>query len=178
MDRHDLEPGGGLRSAFAGLHQLLCHAHGGASRCYGRRQISRPYAPERRPVEMDRHCSPRSGIAGNSPSLEETAMVFVNSMSDLFHERVPDAFVAQVWDVMAKASKHTFQILTKRPDRMAHLTKILPLLKNVWLGTSVESGDYLGRLDDLRHVRAQVRFVSFEPLLGSVGLADLSGIHW
>jgi protein gp37 len=105
-------------------------------------------------------------------------MVFVNSMSDLFHERVPDAFVGQVWDVMAKASKHTFQILTKRPDRMAHLTKVLPLLENVWLGTSIESGDYLGRLDELRKVRAQVRFISFEPLLGSVGRADLSGIHW
>jgi protein gp37 len=105
-------------------------------------------------------------------------MVFVNSMSDLFHERVPDAFVAQVWDVMARASKHTFQILTKRPDRMAPLTQVLPLLKNVWLGTSIESGDYLDRLDDLRQVRAQLRFVSFEPLLGSVGLADLSGIHW
>jgi protein gp37 len=105
-------------------------------------------------------------------------MVFVNSMSDLFHERVPDAFVVQVWHVMAKASKHTFQILTKRPDRMAHLTKDLPLLRNVWLGTSVECSDYLDRLDDLRQVRAQVRFVSFEPLLGSVRLADLSGIHW
>ncbi len=105
-------------------------------------------------------------------------MVFVNSMSDLFHERVPDVFVAQVWDVMARASKHTFQILTKRPDRMAHLTRVLPLLKNVWLGTSVESGEYLDRLDDLRKVQAQVRFVSFEPLLGSVGHADLSGIHW
>jgi protein gp37 len=105
-------------------------------------------------------------------------MVFVNSMSDLFHERVPDAFVAQVWDVMARASKHTFQILTKRPDRMAHLTKALPLLKNVWLGASVESGAYLDRLDDLRRVRSQVRFVSFEPLLGSVGLPDLSDIHW
>jgi protein gp37 len=105
-------------------------------------------------------------------------MVFVNSMSDLFHERVPDAFVAQVWDVMAKASTHTFQILTKRADRMVRLTKVLPLLGNVWLGTSVESGDYLGRLDDLRQVVAQVRFVSFEPLLGSVGGADLSDIHW
>ena len=78
---------------------------------------------------------------------------------------MPDVLVAQVWDVMARASKHTFQILTKRPDRMAHLTRVLPSLKNVWLGTSVESGEYLDRLDDLRRVQAQVRFVSFEPLL-------------
>src|SRR5690349_3174134 len=64
-------------------------------------------------------------------------MVFVNSMSDLFHERVPDAFITHVWDIMATASKHTFQILTKRPDRMASITQLLPLLNNVWLGTSV-----------------------------------------
>ena len=105
-------------------------------------------------------------------------MVFVNSMSDLFHDGVPDAFIWQVWGVMERASKHTFQILTKRPDRMAHLTKDLPLLKNVWLGTSVESRDYLDRLDHLRKVPAQIRFVSFEPLLGSVGLANLSGVQW
>ena len=65
-------------------------------------------------------------------------MVFVNSMSDLFHEQVPALFIAQVWDVMASARKHTFQILTKRPERMAILTNDLPLLPNVWLGTSVE----------------------------------------
>jgi protein gp37 len=105
-------------------------------------------------------------------------MVFVNSMSDLFHDRVPDAFIWQVWNVMERAPKHTFQILTKRPERMARLTENLPLLKNIWLGTSVESGDYLERLDHLRMVRAQVRFVSFEPLLGSVGSADLSEIQW
>lgn len=104
--------------------------------------------------------------------------VFVNSMSDLFHERVPAAFITQVWAVMERARKHTFQILTKRPERMAILTKDLPLLPNVWLGTSVESGDYLARLDNLRDVLAQVRFVSFEPLLGSVGVADLSKIDW
>src|SRR4029453_11175482 len=78
---------------------------------------------------------------------KKQSMVFVNSMSDLFHERVPDTFVWQVWDVMAKASKHTFQILTKRPERMASVAQVLPVLKNVWLGTSVESSDYLGWLD-------------------------------
>jgi protein gp37 len=104
--------------------------------------------------------------------------VFVNSMSDLFHDDVPEDFVARVWDVMARAGKHTFQILTKRPDRMARLGLYLPFLSNVWLGTTVESADYLPRLDDLRRVRAQVRFVSFEPLLGSVASADLSRIDW
>jgi protein gp37 len=105
-------------------------------------------------------------------------MVFVNSMSDLFHDRVPVDFIIRVWTVMEQAQKHTFQILTKRPERMATLTKDLPLLRNVWLGTSIESGDYLARLDNLRDAQAHVRFVSFEPLLGSVGTADLSEIDW
>ena len=77
-------------------------------------------------------------------------MVFVNSMSDLFHDKVPASFVKKVWEVMEAAHWHTFQILTKRPERMAETTKNLPLLPNVWLGTSVENRDYIRRLDYLR----------------------------
>jgi protein gp37 len=99
-------------------------------------------------------------------------------MSDLFHEAVPAEFVAAVWAAMKATPQHTFQILTKRPDRMAEITAMLPVLDNVWLGTSVESADYLARIDDLRRVNAAVRFISFEPLLGSVAGADLTGIHW
>jgi len=104
--------------------------------------------------------------------------IFVNSMSDLFHEAVPADFVAAVWREMQATPQHTYQILTKRPDRMAEITISLPVLGNVWLGTSVESADYLARIDDLRRVNAAVRFISFEPLLGSVAGADLTGIHW
>jgi protein gp37 len=104
--------------------------------------------------------------------------VFVNSMSDLFHEGVPTEFIERVWDVMARAPRHTFQILTKRPERMAELSASLPLLKNVWLGTSVENSEYLWRLDALRTTKAAARFVSFEPLLGSVKGASLRDIHW
>lgn len=104
--------------------------------------------------------------------------IFVNSMSDLFHEAVPAEFVAAVWSAMQATPQHTFQILTKRPDRMAKITASLSVLANVWLGTSVENADYLARVDDLRRVNAAVRFISFEPLLGSVAGADLTGIHW
>jgi protein gp37 len=104
--------------------------------------------------------------------------IFVNSMSDLFHEAVPAQFVADVWSVMQKTPQHTYQILTKRPDHMSQITADLPVLKNVWLGTSVESANYLDRIDELRKVRAAVRFISFEPLLGSVARANLKGIHW
>jgi protein gp37 len=91
---------------------------------------------------------------------------------------VPIAFIAKVWSVMEQTPWHTYQILTKRPDRMAKGTASLPVLDNVWLGTSVESADYLDRIDALRNVRAAVRFVSFETLLESVAAADLTDIHW
>lgn len=104
--------------------------------------------------------------------------IFVNSMSDLFHVDVPGDFVGAVWSTMKSTPQHTYQILTKRPDRMAVITSSLPMLPNVWLGTSVESAEYLDRIDALRQVKSVVRFISFEPLLGSVAAADLSQVHW
>jgi protein gp37 len=104
--------------------------------------------------------------------------VFVNSMSDLFHADVPVDFIADVWRVMAETPRHTYQILTKRPDRMVEIVPDLPRLSNVWLGTSVEDSRVLHRVDELRQVPAYVRFISFEPLIGSVAGANLSDIHW
>jgi protein gp37 len=106
--------------------------------------------------------------------------VFVNSMSDLFHEGVPVSFIRKVWAVMEETPQHTYQILTKRPDRMADVLSQpeFTSLRNVWLGTSVEDGRVLRRIDDLRRVPAFVRFVSLEPLIGSVAEGDLTGIHW
>ena len=104
--------------------------------------------------------------------------IFVNSMSDLFHARVPKGFVAQVWNVMARCPQHTFQVLTKRPARMARWTAAHPAPPNVWLGTSVEDARVLGRVDHLRACRAPVRFLSCEPLLGPLDGLDLTGIDW
>ena len=107
--------------------------------------------------------------------------IFVNSMSDLFHEDVPFRALQRIWSVMAEARWHTFQVLTKRPERMRAFIKEgqLAPLPNVWLGTSVENADYLPRLDELRATSTpSVRFVSFEPLLGSVSAANLRGIAW
>lgn len=111
-------------------------------------------------------------------SWRKPRMIFVNSMSDLFQEAVPSDFVARVWNTMAATPQHTYQILTKRPDRMAELTASMPVLSNVWLGTSVENDTVLDRLDHLRATAAAIRFVSFEPLIGSVANADLRDIHW
>jgi protein gp37 len=106
--------------------------------------------------------------------------IFVNSMSDLFHEAVTDAFILKVWDVMRQTPHHSYQILTKRPERMAALvrSKLADVLPNVWLGTSVENAEVVNRIDALREVPAAIRFISFEPLIGSVGEVDLTGIHW
>lgn len=106
--------------------------------------------------------------------------IFVNSMSDLFHVDVPTDFIARVWAVMEQTPHHTYQILTKRPERMREVLVALdlPVLPHVWLGTSVEDSAVLGRLDDLRATPAIIRFVSFEPLIGSVAKADLTDIHW
>ncbi|GAB5460946.1 DUF5131 family protein [Hoeflea alexandrii] len=105
--------------------------------------------------------------------------IFVNSMSDLFHPDVPEWFVTKVWDVMKRTPRHNYQILTKRPDRMATLLgKQFEMLPNVWLGTSVEDHSVLHRIDDLLKISAAVRFVSFEPLIGPVSNARLEGIDW
>lgn len=106
--------------------------------------------------------------------------IFVNSMSDLFQDGIPDAFIARVWDVMVRADWHIFQILTKRPENMLRAVSEngLAVRPNIWLGTSVESAAYKHRIDSLRRVPGEVRFVSFEPLVGGIGRMNLSGIHW
>ena len=106
--------------------------------------------------------------------------IFVNSMSDLFQEKAREAFVRQVWGAMEQAHWHSFQVLTKRPDRMLAIlaSSVFPVLKNVWLGTSVENEDFLGRIDLLRRTPAAIRFVSFEPLLAPIVDPDLTNIHW
>jgi protein gp37 len=118
---------------------------------------------------------------GDAPlAWKKPQRIFVNSMSDLFQDGVDENVIRRIWNVMAQARQHTFQILTKRPERMLEVLSRppFPVLPNVWLGTSVESGDYLGRIETLRHVPAAIRFISFEPLLGPIVAPDLSGIHW
>ena len=105
-------------------------------------------------------------------------MVFVNSMSDLFHQDVPLDFIQQVFAVMREAHWHTFQVLTKRAERLAALDADLDWPANVWMGVSVENSDYTGRIDYLRQTRADVRFLSLEPLLGPLPDLDLHEINW
>lgn len=104
--------------------------------------------------------------------------IFVNSMSDLFHVDVPDEFILQVFDVMRRASWHQFQILTKRSERLARLSKRIEFSPNMWVGVSVESPKFYWRIKDLQKVPASVRFLSCEPLLAALPNLPLDGINW
>ena len=116
----------------------------------------------------------------NQPKKRKTPTVwFVNSMSDLFHEKVPFAFIDQVMATISETPHHIYQILTKRPKRMAKYFKKRPVPENAWLGVTVENRKYgVPRIGPLRQIDAKIRFLSIEPLLEDVGEIDLSGIHW
>jgi protein gp37 len=109
---------------------------------------------------------------------KQPRVIFVNSMSDLFHKDVPCDFIVKVFDTMKRAHWHTFQILTKRSDRLMRMAPYLPWPENVWMGVSVESQQYTNRIHDLVKVPSAVRFLSVEPLLGPISKLPLRGIDW
>ncbi len=113
-------------------------------------------------------------------SWRKSRRIFVNSMSDLFQDGVPDEFIRKVWTTMETAHWHHYQILTKRPDNMRRVIKELdlPFLPQVWIGTSVESAEYNSRIDHLRQIPNFIKFISFEPLLASVKGTNLTNIDW
>jgi len=104
--------------------------------------------------------------------------IFVNSMSDLFLKGIPEEFIVKVFNVMAKAHWHTFQVLTKRSERLLELSNELPWAPNIWMGVTVENKDYTFRIDNLRKTGAYIKFLSIEPLLGPIPNLNLSGIDW
>jgi protein gp37 len=104
--------------------------------------------------------------------------VFVNSMSDLFHNDIPTDFILKVFEVMHRASHHQFQILTKRSDRLLKLDSMLTWPQNVWMGVTVETADYAFRIDHLRRTSAKLKFLSLEPLLGPIWNLELDVIDW
>lgn len=109
---------------------------------------------------------------------KRSKLVFVNSMSDLFHEGVSDHYISRVMETIKAAPQHQFQILTKRAERMARFSQKFPMPANVWLGVSVENRKYASRIDHLRAAQARVKFLSVEPLIGPLGRVDFTGIQW
>lgn len=159
----------------------------GCDHCYAltlAKRLKAMGAPKYQNDGDPRTSGPGFGVAIHPDALRipygwrEPRVVFVNSMSDLFHARVPVSFVREVFSVMADTPRHTYQVLTKRSHRLVRLADRLDWPPNVWLGVSVEDAAQLQRIDHLRDVPAAVRFLSCEPLLGPLHALDLTGIGW
>lgn len=159
----------------------------GCDNCYALKLAKRLKAMGSAKYQTDgdpRTSGPGFGVATHLPSLAEPfrwrdpRVVFVNSMSDLFHAKVPLEFIQRTFQVMAATPRHTYQILTKRARRLRRLAPQLEWPSNVWMGVSVEDEKVLHRVDDLRQVPAAVRFLSCEPLIGPLTRLNLDGIGW
>jgi len=150
----------------------------GCFHCYAERMAKRLQAMGQPNYRDGFRVALHPGVLSAPLNWSRSQLIFVNSMSDLFHEDVPFDFIQKVFAVMTRARQHNFQVLTKRAERLEDLAKKLPWPSNVWIGVSVENADYAYRIEHLRHVPASTRFISFEPLLANAGELDLEDIHW
>jgi protein gp37 len=150
----------------------------GCKHCYAERMAARLKAMDHPKYANGFRVTIHEDVLGAPMSWRAPQMIFVNSMSDLFHKSVRDDFIQRVFRVMREASWHQFQILTKRSQRLRQIAPAIQWPDNVWMGVSLENNDYRFRIDDLRAVGAQGRFLSLEPLLGPLPDLDLHDIDW
>ena len=150
----------------------------GCKNCYAERMAKRLQAMGSPRYQNGFKATLQEDIVELPLEWKQPRVIFVNSMSDLFHKDVPSDFLVKVFDTMKRAYWHTFQMLTKRSDRLVHIASYLPWPENVWMGVSVESQEYTNRIHDLVKVPAAVRFLSVEPLLGPISKLPLRGIDW
>ena len=150
----------------------------GCDRCYAERMAGRLRAMGVEKYRNGFRTTIHPGTLDEPLRWRKPRVVFVNSMSDLFHREVPTAFIERVFAVMNRASRHTFQVLTKRPRRAVTLSGRLDWTPNIWLGTSIESEETLFRLPMLRETGARTKFLSLEPLLGPLPGLELGGVDW
>lgn len=150
----------------------------GCKRCYAERMSLRLKAMGQRNYRNGFQLTLHEQMLEVPLRWKSPQVIFVNSMSDLFQKGVPTEFIRRVFETMQAAHWHTFQVLTKRSERLLELSRSLPWPDNVWMGVSVESQDYTFRINHLRRTGAAVKFLSLEPLLGPLPRLKLSGIHW
>lgn len=154
----------------------------GCDHCYAERFSERFRGVAGHPFETGFDLTLRPARLEQPKQWRRSRRIFVNSMSDLFHKTIPNTYIAQVFDTMEAADWHVYQVLTKRSSLMRNFVNRrftdAPAPEHIWLGVSIENTSTLSRLRHLQQTNASVRFVSFEPLLGSLGEVDLSGIHW
>ena len=150
----------------------------GCKNCYAKRMAERLQAMGQPNYRDGFRLSLQPHMLGLPLEWRRPQLIFVNSMSDLFHEDVPIGYIHEIFDVMARAHWHRFQVLTKRAERLEKLSSSLIWAPNIWMGVSVESERYCGRIDHLRATGAHVKFLSLEPLLGPLNSLDLTDIDW
>lgn len=150
----------------------------GCEHCYAERMAKRLCAMRNPNYVNGFHISLHPEILELPLKWKTPQMIFVNSMSDLFHEQVPDSFIFEIFSVMGKADWHIFQVLTKRALRLEKMSDKLPWRENNWMGVTVESNSHQDRIENLRNTSAYVKFISFEPLLSPIVSPNLSKIDW
>jgi len=150
----------------------------GCKNCYAERMALRLKAMGQPKYSNGFDLTMHDDVLDQPINWKQPQMIFVNSMSDLFHEDVPYEFIARVFSVMDTANWHIYQVLTKRSERLVHLNNKITWPKNVWMGVSVENEHYTFRINDLQNTSAQVKFLSLEPLIGPLEGLNLTGIDW
>ncbi len=150
----------------------------GCKNCYAERMAARLCAMGQKNYKNGFKVTEHEHALYSPLGWKKPRMVFVNSMSDLFHKDVSESFILRVFDVMRNACWHTFQVLTKRPERVIEMNSKISWPGNVWMGVTVESQKYKHRIDELRKTEAKVKFLSLEPLLSPIININLKGIHW
>lgn len=150
----------------------------GCKNCYAERMAKRLKAMKNQRYINGFNITLHHDLIDAPRKWKKPRLIFVNSMSDLFHEKIPLDFIQQVFKTMNETPQHTYQILTKRTERLKELSSYLNWSNNIWMGTSVENIEVTYRIDDLKTVPAHIRFLSCEPLLGSLGKLNLDDIHW
>ena len=150
----------------------------GCKNCYAERMSRRLQAMGAKKYRNSFSVTVHESVLDEPMKWSKPRLIFVNSMSDLFHESVPVWFIESVFEVMNRASQHTFQILTKRPTRVVELNEKIIWSPNVWFGVSIESERWIERLDLLKNLGAHTKFLSLEPLLGPLPGIELEGVDW
>jgi len=150
----------------------------GCQFCYAERMAYRLKAMQKPTYKNGFDFSIHREIFEKPLSIKKPSVIFVNSMSDIFHENLPDELILELFSIMNRAYWHTFQVLTKRDKRLNSMNNIIPWSENIWMGVSVENNDFSYRIDSLRNTDARIKFLSIEPLLGPIAKINLNNIDW
>ena len=150
----------------------------GCDNCYAERMAKRLQAMGTKGYENGFEVTLHPHILEKPLRIKKSQIIFVNSMSDIFHDKIPDEYIIKIFETMNKAYWHTFQVLTKKPKRLKKIANKLKWTSNIWMGVTVEGNEYIDRVDYLRNCPANIKFLSIEPLIDSVNKLDYTGIDW